>query len=231
MAKIERIVLHIPHASPVLPFGMSGWGEGIEAEIVRWTDWYTDWLFASLSLADPRIFPITYPFSRFFCDVERLEDDPLEAIGQGRVYRRFGSLERTLSNDLLAFALRSYEEHQRCLEGALSGCGPGVLLVDCHSFPKDLSHVDICIGVNDDWSRPSDEIIELAVSIFSSKGYSAVVNNPYSNSVSPKMGINYPSLMIELNKGTYLHGVDEMDYRKAPSVRSCIEEFFRIVLE
>lgn len=91
--------------------------------------------------------------------------------------------------------------------------------------------MDICIGVNDDWSRPSDEIIERAVSFFSSKGYSAVVNNPYSNSVSPKMGFNYPSLMIELNKGTYLHGVDEMDYCKALSVRNCMEEFFRIVLE
>ena len=84
MAKIERIVLHIPHASPVLPFGRSGWEGGIEAEIVRWTDWYTDWLFASSSRLDPLIVSVAYPFSRFFCDAERLEEDPLETVGEGR---------------------------------------------------------------------------------------------------------------------------------------------------
>ena len=88
---MKRIVLNIPHASPVFPFGRSGWEEGIGGEIARWTDWYTDYLFAGASRLDGRIIPVIYPFSRFFCDVERLKDDPLESVGRGRVYRRFGS--------------------------------------------------------------------------------------------------------------------------------------------
>ncbi len=231
MERIERIVLHIPHASPVLPFGRAGWDAGIEREIARWTDWHTGWLFGSSSLADPRIVPVAYPFSRFFCDVERLEDDPLETVGQGRVYRRFGSLERTLPEEELAFALGSYAEHRKRLVGALSAGGPGTLLVDCHSFPADLSDVDVCIGVNDDWSRPDEALIEKVVEHFISRGYSTAVNAPYSNSVSPEAGFRYASLMIELNKRTYLQGISEMDMRKALSVRESIGEFFRLALE
>ena len=223
MKGIERIVLHIPHASPVLPFGRSGWEEGIEREIARWTDWYTDWLFASSARLDSRIVAVAYPFSRFFCDAERLEDDPLEAVGQGRVYRRFGALERTVPEDELEFALRSYGEHRERLVKALSACGPGTLLVDCHSFPEDLSDVDVCIGVNDDWSRPDDALIQTAVGRFTSRGYSTRVNEPYSNSVSPETGFRYASLMIEVNKRSYLQGMSEMDMRKALSVRDCIE--------
>ena len=223
MERIERIVLHIPHASPVLPFGRSGWEEGIEREIARWTDWYTDWLFASSARLDSRIVAVAYPFSRFFCDAERLEDDPLEAVGQGRVYRRFGALERTVPEDELEFALRSYGEHRERLVKALSACGPGTLLVDCHSFPADLSDVDVCIGVNEDWSRPDEALIEKAVEHFTSRGYSTRVNEPYSNSVSPETGFRYASLMIEVNKRTYLQGMNEMDVRKALSVRDCIE--------
>ena len=76
----KRIVLHIPHACPILPFGLSGWDEGILHEIVRWTDWYTDWLFVPSSGPDSRIIPVTYPFSRFFCDVERLENDATDYL-------------------------------------------------------------------------------------------------------------------------------------------------------
>ena len=139
------------------------------------------------------------------------------------MYRRFGALERTVPEDELEFALRSYGEHRERLVKALSACGPGTLLVDCHSFPEDLSDVDVCIGVNDDWSRPEDALIQRVVVHFTSRGYSTRVNEPYSNSVSPETGFRYASLMIEVNKRTYLQGMSEMDVRKALSVRDCIE--------
>lgn len=82
-------MLNVPHSSPVFPFGKECWDSGIDAEIERWTDWYTDWLFQS---ADPRVISVVYPFSRFFCDVERLENDPLEAVGQGIIYKQFNGL-------------------------------------------------------------------------------------------------------------------------------------------
>lgn len=222
MEKIERIVLHIPHASPVLPFGRSGWDEGIEKEINRWTDWYTDWLFASLSLMDPRIYPIIYPFSRFFCDVERLEDDPLEAIGQGIIYERFVNLKRSISEEERVFAMRSYEEHHGRLRRAISG--EETLLVDCHSFPSDLSDVDICIGVNDDSSRPDELLLEMVLERLRKKGYHTEINAPYANSVAPDCQSPYPSLMIEVNKGIYMNGDSMMDIVSAQRLRKALEE-------
>ena len=216
------IVLHIPHASPVFPFGPSGWDEGIHHEIDRWTDWFTDWLFASSSRMNPGIVPVVYPFSRFFCDVERLEDDPLEEIGQGIVYRRFGVLERALHENELEFALRSYREHRQRLIRILT---PDTLLIDCHSFPADLSETDICIGINEDWSRPDDDLIDRTVSHFLSKGYSVKVNDPYSNSISPATGFGYRSLMIEVNKRLYLQGGRDLDLTKAYALRRSIEEY------
>lgn len=204
----KRIVLHIPHASPVFPFGLSSWDEGINFEVTRWTDWYTDWLFASSGRLDSRIIPVAYPFSRFFCDVERLENDPLEKIGQGIVYTRFESLKRTVSDGEKQFALNSFHEHRQRLVQALS---PGTLLVDCHSFPADLSETRI-------------------ISHFRSKGYSVGVNEPYSNSISPEAVFQYSSLMIEINKQAYLIGDQELYITKACYLRQCIEECFTELL-
>ena len=219
----NRIVLHIPHASPVFPFGQSNWEKGINLEVERWTDWYTDWLFASSTRLDPRIIPVSYPFSRFFCDVERLENDPLEKIGQGIVYTRFGSLRRIVSDSEKQFALNSFHEHQQRLVQALT---PEALLIDCHSFPADLSETEICIDFNDDWSRPDDSLIHMIISHFRSKGYSVGINEPYSNSISPDAGFRYGSLMIEVNKQTYLIGNQELDVVKARILRQCVEECF-----
>lgn len=81
---IERIVLNIPHSSDAFPEGCKGsWEDGVDEHIRRWTDWETDRLFGAASLADRRIRPVVFPWSRFFCDVERLENDPLESVGQG----------------------------------------------------------------------------------------------------------------------------------------------------
>ena len=176
---------------------------------------------------DPRIIPVSYPFSRFFCDVERLENDPLEKIGQGIVYTRFGLLKRTVSDSEKQFALNSFHEHQQRLVQALT---PEALLIDCHSFPSDLSEMDICIGINDDWSRPDDSLIDRIISHFQSKGYSVGVNEPYSNSISPETGFQYSSLMIEVNKQVYLLGDQELDITKASYLRQCVEECFMDLL-
>lgn len=228
MSKIERIVLHIPHASPVLPFGRSGWEEGIDEEIVRWTDWYTDWLFASASRLDARIIPVSYPFSRFFCDVERLEDDPLEAVGQGIIYERFGSLRRTVAVEEREFAMQSYREHQDRLRRAITG--KDTLLVDCHSFPSELSDVNICIGINEDWSRPEDWMQETVLGQLRERGYRTEINVPYSNSVNPDCVFRYRSFMIEVNKDLYLDDGNGLRTEQAEMLRSALEELFQSLL-
>jgi len=78
------------------------------------------------------------------------------------------------------------------------------LLLDCHSFPSEMSDVDICIGYNEDWSKPDKHTIELAVNIFEDNGYKVGINEPYSNSETPDCPFTYQSMMLEVNKKAYM---------------------------
>ncbi len=217
----DRIILNIPHSSPLFPFGKDGWDDGIETELSRWTDWYTDWIFQSV---DARIISVSYPFSRFFCDVERLEDDPLENVGQGIVYKRFNSLKRNISDYEESWAKKTYYDH---LERLCSFINDNrVLLLDCHSFPSDLSDVDICIGFNDDWSRPSEEITDIVIRTFTKTGYNVGVNSPYSNSITPSCKYGYKSLMIELNKSIYIDDHNRLIVDKAEEIKKIINDIY-----
>ncbi|MBR5377600.1 MAG: N-formylglutamate amidohydrolase [Bacteroidales bacterium] len=80
----------------------------------------------------------------------------------------------------------------------------GALLLDCHSFPKDMGDVDVCIGFNEDWSKPSKELLEYAVNLFEDNSYSVGINYPYSNSEAPACPFTYQSMMLEVNKRVYL---------------------------
>lgn len=77
-------------------------------------------------------------------------------------------------------------------------------MLDCHSFPSELSDIDICIGYNEDWSKPDKETIELAVNLFEDNGYKVGVNEPYSNSETPDCPFLYQSMMLEVNKKVYM---------------------------
>lgn len=200
MQNFKKIILNIPHSSDRLPLG-SGWTDpaAIAKEVRRWTDWYTDSLFSpEVDLAD-RVVPVVFGLSRFCVDVERLIDDPLNAIGQGILYERFGDCRRriigrnALMNEYHGFILRLSSE-----------LIPESLIVDCHSFPSDLADIDICIGYNDDASRPDQEMIDRVARLFDGAGFKVGLNNPYSNSITPKMPIDYKSLMIEVNKRCYM---------------------------
>ncbi len=229
MARIERIVLHIPHSSPVFPKGYGRWSQGIDEHIVRWTDWFTDWIFCQAAIHDSRIVPVSFPFSRFFCDVERLENDPLESIGQGIVYTDFGECHRNIGD---AESNRLHEEFYRAfMERLRSNLQPSAFLLDCHSFPSDLSEVDVCIGYNEDWSRPEDEILFQTKAIFESFGFKTGLNHPYSNSISPVMPFAYPSMMIELNKKTYLCETGELDSTGMAVVASSLKKVYGMILD
>lgn len=224
----QRIVLYIPHASPVFPSGYEDWSKGIDKDIVRWTDWFTDWLFCSAAANDCRIVPVSFPFSRFFCDVERLMDDPLESIGQGIVYTDFGPNHRKISADeMLVLRNRFYVPHRDRLQTWLS---PSTFLVDCHAFPADLSDVDICLGTNEDWSRPADGLLHAIESTFSSHGYKVGLNNPYANSISPEMPFNYHSLMMEVNKKVYMQNETELAYTLAQKLIAALSDAYDAIL-
>ena len=195
METFKRIVLFIPHSSDNLD--RTQWAGDIDRAIDRWIDWHTDKLFRS---DDDRVTSVIFPYSRFYCDAERLIDDPMEKVGQGIAYRFIEGCERVLTDDLIADIYSKYDSIHASLEEAAQ---LGSLIIDCHSFPADLDdEIDICIGFNEDATRPSDNILNLVAEHFASAGLKVGINTPYSNSMRVEKDI--PTLMIEVNKGVYL---------------------------
>lgn len=223
----DRIVLNIPHSSFVFPFGFDAWEEGMQKEIERLTDKYTDRIFVP-DVDNPNIFAVIYPYSRFFCDVERLMNDPMEEIGQGIIYKRFNGKKRDVPVADDPRIMATYMNHIRLLRACLKD--EQSFMVDCHSFPPDLSDVEICIGLNDDWSRPSDTLINNVIGIFESYGLKTAINTPFSNSISPEYHFRYKSLMIEINKKLYLNENGALLQSGIAMLKKAISEVYQSIL-
>ena len=200
----KRIVLNEPHASieGLYDNQLSFWNideRFINDIVLKWTDWHTDFLFHGYKSESVKT--VRFPYSRFIVDAERLWDDPLEKHGQGILYKQFDGYTRTVPKENKKQLLGLWHWHQQRLRDNLC---EGALLLDCHSFPSEMSDVDICIGYNEDWSKPNKETIELAVSLFEDSGYKVGINEPYSNSETPDCPFTYQSMMLEINKKAYM---------------------------
>lgn len=202
MGKFTDIILHIPHSSCRMEkMDYEKWDGNIESCINRLTDWHTDVLFAS---EDCRVHPLVFGYSRFYCDVERLLDDPMELIGQGIAYSNFDNCRRVLTEDERDRIYAIYDSWHKRLDDECNKYEKP-LIVDCHSFPSDIgADIDVCIGFNDDWSHPSDELLNLVFDLFEKRGYSVAFNKPYSNSMTPCQECACKSIMLEINKRVYL---------------------------
>lgn len=233
MNDIQHIVLHVPHSSieGIADKNLSFWPNNpkfINDSVIRLTDWYTDFVFAFN--ATPNLNVVRFPYSRFIVDAERLWDDPMEEIGQGIVYNDFAGFHREVPDRTKAILLNLWKQHQTRLKKSLS---EDSILIDCHSFPSDMGDVDICIGFNDDWSYPGDDIVDMVSHLFERKGYKVGINNPYSNSISPECDFRYPSIMIEVNKKAYLHE-SSMQLRtdcRSLRISSIMEEVYKNLLK
>lgn len=223
----DNLVLNIPHAS-VAGLGYAKWDDevGLIREVRKWTDWYTDLIFVPDN--KPGVKSITADYSRFVVDVERLEDDPLDSTGQGIVYTQFNGIKRTIDEEERLGMMAYYYAYIKQLKGMLNEHS---LLVDCHSFPSELSDVDICIGVNNDWSRPTEFVIELVAEAFKQAGYSVMVNQPYSNSIAPQMEFSYDSIMIEINKRIYMNEQTLELLDSASKVRAALNTLYELLLK
>ena len=177
------------------------------------------------------VVPCIFNYSRFLVDVERLEDDPLENEGRGILYSNVNGyqrkyLDRNKCEELLALRKDFLDSISRELTDT-------TLLIDCHSFNNEIAKdVDICIGFNEDWSKPDDNVIIGITSIFAAAGYKVKFNNPYSNSITPKSDSLYKSIMIEVNKKIYLRNNNEInvDTLYAPKLSNTIKKVYDFVL-
>jgi len=206
----ENIVLNIPHSRSDFPEDYNlKWDNCtlLREAIARWTDFYTDKLFDPTEHKRDKVSKVIYPYSRFFCDVERLIGDDLESKGQGIIYSRTDNgAHRLLTEEEKREIFATYTAHIKALQDKLTN---GSLLIDCHSFPSDLApDVDICIGYNEDWSKPDDETLRLIWEHFEDNGFKVTFNRPYSNSLTPPSIFSYKSIMIEVKKSVYMHEND-----------------------
>lgn len=208
MKEIKNIVLNIPHSS------MNKYNEGWDIkdvdidnqflENVKYqTDLYTDMIFG---LNDSKnIQSIIVDVNRFYCDVERLENDILEKYGNGIIYTKSPiGIERNLTDEKKQEILNTiYYPHIKKVKALLN---ENSLLIDCHSFNDDNfnSGIEINLGFNEDWSKPCQELFDLIYNYFIEEKYVIGINTPYSNSFAPKTDFDYPSIMIEVNKKLYL---------------------------
>lgn len=210
----KNIFLHIPHSSINFPANSHSSINDLDSDESLLIDYYTDELFMPQKGADG-IDSMVFPYCRLYCDVERLINDPLEAKGLGISYHRsLGGLPfddvRSYSNFRTAFSL--YADFHAEVAKKMSCYGDGTLLIDCHSFssfPNLLNSnppdIDICIGYNDDETRPNKVVIGNIIHHFKSLGYKVGINDPFSNSKTFSVPIKYHSVMIEVNKRLYMN--------------------------
>lgn len=228
---MKNIVLNIPHCSinGVYDDKFGKWTKNplfINHIVNKWTDWHTDYLFQS-----EKVKSVVFPYSRFVCDVERLENDEMEEIGQGIAYTNFMGYKRVLSEENIQNIMTLWHQHQDNLRKNLN---EDSILINCHSFPSDIENdCDICIGFNDDWSYDEDVVL-LIKHIFEKHGYKTALNHPYSNSITPKTDFHYTSVKIEVNKRVYMN---EKILILNPNVRQwmrwgqCINEIYDRLLK
>lgn len=215
-----EIILNIPHSSDKGVY-LFGWKKDVVKHVNMWTDWFTDVIFDR-----ENVISHIFGLSRFVCDAERLDNDPMESIGQGILYRYFEDSQRaTLDDSTKRYLMDARKKHLEGISKSLEKA-ENPILIDCHSFPRVYDDVDVCIGFNKDWSKPKKNVIESVCDIFREHGYSVGINTPFSNSLTPKCNKKYPSMMIELNKRVYMCGNLKMDVEKSAKIKTAIDDVY-----
>lgn len=92
MKTYNKILAHIPHSS--IQDYAYGWMSSalMFPQVIQLTDWHTEILFGS---SNPNVDVMVFPHSRFYLDVERLENDPMESGGQGKIYTEYEGFKRS----------------------------------------------------------------------------------------------------------------------------------------
>ncbi|HQT04073.1 MAG TPA: N-formylglutamate amidohydrolase [Thiotrichales bacterium] len=199
------MLLHIPHSRTLMPIQYKSLPD---LHLARHTDWFTDDLFM-IEGAEHFVFP----YSRFYADMERLANDPLEAQGMGIFYTQtpWGVTYRDKIlpeyEDVMKLHQKWHENLKHATEQQLKDNGYAVL-VDCHSFSHhqvtqpESELPDINIGTNA--VGTSSALVELITHGFESQGYSVAVDRPYQYAIAPIVDDAFETVMIEINKRCYL---------------------------
>jgi N-formylglutamate deformylase len=235
----DSFVFHIPHSKTLIPDYTGFALDQMDAQMQLLTDFATEEIFSINNLDK-----IVFPYSRIFCDVERLPDadEPMFELGRGFFYTNSdnGAVLREDINGIKdkvykEFYLKHHNLFEDMVQNKLDTVG-FVNIVDCHSFAnapfdtdliKDQNRPDICIGT-DEFHTP-----KFLVDIISQKciehGYSFQVNNPYSGTIVPlkfyKKNNLVNSVMIEINRDLYIEN-SIVNYNSVRKLNDFIKNIF-----
>ncbi len=241
-------VLHIPHASVIIPDEVRPSlvlsDLELEHELLVMTDWYTWELFA---LDEYSTRSIMFPVSRLVVDPERFVDDEREEmakVGMGVVYTKTSrgrQLRKTVTPEERAALIQKYYEphHERLTSAvgeALDTHGH-CMIIDCHSFPtlpqpyeldQRRDRPDICIGTDE--YHTSEGLSGLAVEAFEEAGLRVELNRPFSGTIVPLAYYGKSeyvlSIMVEIRRGLYM---DEVTGERLPEFERVMGMVRRVI--
>lgn len=244
----NNVILHVPHSSADFSFAgkaaVERFGRKWLKQAKDLIDWYTDELFVPESY-DSNIVPVVFDTCRTLCDVERMSHDPLEEQGLGITYypclvTYMGAYNPRLTPDGDSKVMQKYLDHQYRLASLLVQ-HHNSLLLDCHSFSSGATllqpdaannrGIDICLGWNEDYTKPSDEVLFMVEDYFRGKSYSVGLNTPYSNAKTVETPADYNALMIEVNKKIYMDEKSLQRSDKFSRVKEDIQCLYELLLK
>jgi N-formylglutamate amidohydrolase len=222
-------VVHIPHASTVVPAAARSSialsENELQHELLTMTDHFTDELFrVSKNLAKT----VKFPVSRLVVDPERFvndRDEPMAAKGMGVIYTLASSRQQLRKapsmqerDELLS--MYYFPHHLRLAKevDAALAMHDRCLIVDAHSFSsRPLPHeadqhpdrCDICVGT-DPFHTPL-WLADFTVHGFRNRNCHVEVNRPFGGSLVPEKyhgrDKRVLSIMIEVNRSLYMDEV------------------------
>jgi N-formylglutamate amidohydrolase len=222
-------VIHIPHASTVVPAAARSAialsDKELQRELLTMTDHFTDELFrVSENLAKA----VKFPVSRLVVDPERFvndRDEPMAEKGMGAIYTLTSSRQKlrkapSMQEREELLSMYYFPHHLRLAKevDAVLAMHDRCLIVDAHSFPsRPLPHeadqhpdrCDICVGT-DPFHTPQ-WLADFTVHEFRNRNYRVEVNRPFGGSLVPEKHYRRDnrvlSIMIEVNRALYMDEV------------------------
>ncbi len=155
----DNLVLNIPHSS-IDGLGSTRWNNSqlLASEVKKWTNWFTDLIFIPSERNNISI--LTSDYSRFVVDV--YPDNPF----LGTICTNYKGLHRDIDDEERMELLRYYNSYINKLIDMLNAHS---LLINCQSYPSELCDADIYISFNDDYSKPSEFVLDLTFEFFRKK--------------------------------------------------------------
>ena len=223
------LIVHVPHAGTWIPEGVRRDllldDAGLEAELARMTDWFTDRLaFDALARADTPAAVFANRASRLLVDPERFvgPDEPMEAVGMGAVYLSTADRKQLRVRDperdrqLITQWFDPYAAAlTELVDRTLSAHGRA-LIVDLHSFPSsplpyEFDHTArrprICIGT--DLFHTPKHLSDAAAEAFADSGWDVATNTPFAGTYVPLRHFGrtpeVTSVMVEVRRDLYQH--------------------------